>query len=255
MAYTSDIAAEDVWLKARLSDAVDLCDRRSCPRFVGFLDERQQMVARSVLRQISGVQVHFYGGHPEAERTIVGVFPPFLEPDEADFPLLPVGFTYRRETALTHRDFLGALLACGIKRDKIGDILCREGLAVVFLDADIAPFMVEQIDKVGREGVHPLCPYTGELPVAHTFQEICDTVASPRLDAVVKVAAGMSREAAAGRIASGTVLVNHTPCLSSAATVHEGDVLSLRGVGRFRVDRIGPPTRKGRLFITLQKYC
>lgn len=255
MAFTSDAAAEDAWLKARLSDAAELCDRRSCPRFVGFLDERQRMVAESLLRQNPSVRYRFYGGHSEAERTLVGVFPPFLEPDEADFPLISVGFSYRREIALSHRDFLGALLSCGIKREKIGDILCAEGLAVVFVDVDIAPFVAEQVDKVAREGVRCICPYTGELPAAHTFQEMRDTVASPRLDAVVKAAAGLSREEAARRIAGGLVSLNHTPCFSSSATVREGDILSLRGVGRFRVEAIGPPTRKGRLFVTLQKYC
>lgn len=255
MACTSDNTAEDALLKARLSDAADLCDRRSCARFVGFLDERQRLVAEALLRQIPMIRYRFYGGHPEAERTLVGIFPSFLEPDEADFPLTPVGFSYRREAALSHRDFLGALLSCGIKREKIGDILCAEGLAVAFVDADIAPFVAEQVDKVKREGVRCTCPYTGELPAAHTFREMRDTVASPRLDAVVKAAAGFSREEAARRIAAGLVSLNHTPCLSSSATVREGDVLSLRGVGRFRVEAIGPPTRKGRLFLTLQKYC
>lgn len=255
MACTSDHAAEDALLKARLSDAVDLCDRRSCPRFVGFLDERQRAVAEAFLRPYTAVSICFFGGHPEAERTIAGIFPPFLPAEEDAFPLAAVGFTYRREASLSHRDFLGALLSCGIKRDKIGDILCTEGLTVAFLDADITPFVVEQLEQVGHEGVHSLYPYSGELPAAHTFREMRDTIASPRLDAVVKTAAGCSREEAARRIAAGLVSLNHTPCLSASATVREGDVLSLRGVGRFRVETIGPPTRKGRLFLTLQKYC
>ena len=111
MACTSDHAAEDALLKARLSDAVDLCDRRSCPRFVGFLDERQRAVAEAFLRPYTAVSICFFGGHPEAERTIAGIFPPFLPAEEDAFPLAAVGFTYRREASLSHRDFLGALLS------------------------------------------------------------------------------------------------------------------------------------------------
>lgn len=255
MGFTSDPAAEDAWLKARLSDAAQLCDRYSCPRFVGFLDERQKMVAQTLLRYTAGVGFSFFGGHPEAERTMAGVFPDFMEPDDTCFPITAVGFTYRREAALSHRDFLGTLLSCGIKREKIGDILCGQGIAVAFVDADIAPFLAEQVDKVKREGVRGLFPYDGELPAAHTFQEIRDTVASPRLDAVVKLAAGISREEAARRIAAGLVSLNHTPCQSVSASVQEGDILSVRGVGRFRVDTLGPLTRKGRVIVTLQKYC
>lgn len=58
-----------------------------------------------------------------------------------------------------------------------------------------------------------------------------------------------SREAAARLIESGQVEKNHRPCLSVSETVREGDVLSIRGKGRFLVDRIGPPTKKGRLFL------
>lgn len=255
MAFTSDLSAEDGWLKARTADAVQLCDRRSCPCFVGFLDERQKRVAETQLHRHTGVAYAFWGGHEEAERTLLGVFPDFIEPDNTLFPLSALGFSYRSEAELTHRDFLGALLSCGIKREKIGDILCGQGIAVAFLDADIAPFVAEQIDKVKREGVRCRLPYDGDLPVAHTFLEMRDTVASPRLDAVVKAAVGLSREEAARRIVAGLVSINHTPCLSVSAPVREGDILSVRGVGRFRVDTLGPLTRKGRTMITLQKYC
>lgn len=255
MGYTSEPSAEDALLRARLLDAADQCDRYSCPRFVGFLDERQRAVAQPILRQIPEMNVRFWGGYPGAERTIAGIFPPFLEAEEEAFPILPVGFTYRREAALTHRDILGAILSCGVKRSKIGDILCADGLAVVAADEEIAPYLAEQIGKVGREGVRSICPYSGEWPAAHSFQDIRDTVASPRLDAVVKLAAGISRDEAARRIEAGLVALNHLPCLSVSASVKEDDIISIRGVGRFRVDAVGPVTRKGRLYLTIQKYC
>ncbi len=255
MASTSDFASEDGWLRARLTDAIDQCDRYACPRFVGFLDERQKGVATGILRHIQGSSFAFYGGHPEAERTMVGVFPDYMEPEDACFPITPVGFTYRQEADITHRDVLGTLLSCGIKRDKIGDVLCGEGLSVVFADEDIAPFLAEQVDKIKREGVRCQLPYEGELPAAHTFLELRGTVASPRLDAITKVAAGISREEAARRIGMGLVSLNHAPCMSVSTTVGEGDILSIRGVGRFRVATLGPLTKKGRVVVTLLKYC
>ncbi|MGI6264024.1 MAG: RNA-binding protein [Acutalibacteraceae bacterium] len=255
MASTSDPAAQDAWLKARLTDALDQCDRYAAPRFVGFLDERQQAAARAILRRATGVTVRFFGGHPDAERALAGMFPSYMEPLDELFPLTAVGFVYRQEATLTHRDFLGALLSCGIKREKLGDILCAPGLAVAFVDEGLAPFLADQIDQVRREGVRLEIPYTGELPAAHTFREKRDTVASPRLDAVVKAAAGISREEAARRIATGLVQLDHVVCQSASAEVKQGMILSIRGVGRFLVQTIGPPTRKGRLGLILQQYC
>lgn len=254
MASISNTASEDNLLRARVEDAVRLCEIRSCPRFVGFLDERRQMVARAVLHHCGGVAFRFWGGYEDAERTLLGIFPAYEEPDPALFPLVPLGFSYRREAKLNHRDFLGTLLSLGVRRETVGDIVCGQGLAVAYVLEELASHFAASIEKVGGEGVKVLFPYQGELPVGHSFEEKRDTVASPRLDAVLKVMMGSSREEAARRIGAGLVSVNHIPCLSAGAVLKEGDRVSVRGVGRFLVDTLGPPTKKGRLFVTVKKY-
>ncbi len=247
-------AAEDALLRARVEDACRLAADRGYPCFVGFLDERGRGVAEAAIAHCGGVNALFWGGHEEAERTILGVFPDFLPPDPAAFPLLPIGFSFRAQAALSHRDFLGTLLSCGIRRDKLGDILCGQGIAVVFVREELVPFLCEQVTRVGGEGVSAVVPFEGELPVAHSFRERTDTVASPRLDAVLRICIGCSREEAARRIAAGLVMVNHRLCESVSAEVREGDLFSVRGEGRFLLEKIGPPTKKGRLFVRIQQY-
>ena len=255
-------AGEDyAFLRAAAEDALRLCDQRGVPRFLGFLDGRQRAAVQELARSRRAENTAFWGGYPDAERVYFGAFPDYMAwdgesgaPPYDAFPLTPLGFRYLKEAKLTHRDFLGTLLSCGVRREKVGDILCGEGLAVAFLDEGIAGFLAGQIEKVGGEGVALLPDYDGELPGLSGFREIRDTVASPRLDAVVKAAAGISREEAARRIEAGLVCVNHIPCLSVSAAVKEGDTLSLRGIGRFQVDGFGPVSRKGRLFITIRKY-
>ena len=254
MAFTSDLSDEDALLRARIDDACELSEMRSCPRFVGFLDEHRQAVARAVLHEKGTSQFMFYGGYEGAERTILGIFPSFLPPDPALFPLKAMGFRYRQTASLTHRDFLGALLATGIKRDKLGDIVCGNGLTVVIADEELAPFLAETVTKVRLEGVRAEFPFTEAITVHREFREYQDTVASPRLDAVLKAALRVSREEAARRILSGTVSCNHMPCEAVAHVIKEGDILSVRGEGRFLVAALGPLTKKGRLIIKLHKY-
>ncbi|MBP3435186.1 MAG: hypothetical protein J6K62_02515 [Clostridia bacterium] len=134
MACISDASEEDALLRARVEDACHLCTVRSCPRFVGFLDEHRQAVARAVLHEKGVSDALFFGGYPDAERVILGVFPSFIPPEEALFPVRAVAFRYRTVAALTHRDILGALLATGIRRDKLGDIVCTPGMAIVMAD-------------------------------------------------------------------------------------------------------------------------
>lgn len=254
MASISNTSEDDARLRARIEDACHLCEERSCPRFIGFLDEHRQAVARAILYERGCRSFHFFGGYEDAERTILGIFPDFIPADDSLFPLVAMRFTYRPCADLTHRDFLGTLLANGIKRDVLGDILCNKGNAIVFVTQEIAPFLADSVRKVGGEGVTVEYPYTGDVTVTRHFREITDTVASPRLDAVLRVALRTSREEAARRIESGIVSVNHMPCLSVSHTVCEGDILSVRGGGRFVIDEVGPLTKKGRLFLKIRQF-
>lgn len=247
-------------LWARLQDAIRLSGLRRGPGFVGFLDERERAEAERLLSRelrLPEGSYGFFGGYEGAERTYLGLFPDGELPPPAEYPLGTIAFHYRKDAALTHRDFLGGILSCGIRRDKLGDILCgsgeHAGLAVVFLEKDLVAFLSGQLDRIGREGVRPDPDYTGELPLTRQYEEMTDTVASPRLDAVVKVMIRASREAAARLIETGQVEQNHIPCLTVSAVVKEGDTLSIRGRGRFLVDRIGPPTKKGRLFLSIRR--
>ncbi|HCA30314.1 MAG TPA: hypothetical protein DEP23_12490, partial [Ruminococcaceae bacterium] len=175
MAFTSNRGAEDALLKAWVGDAVRLCGRRSSPCFVGFLDLRQCEAAKGMLKNAGDVDTELFGGFADAERRMLGVFPPYIQPNSSAFPIETLVFGYRNGVPLCHRDFLGTILGCGVKREKVGDILCGDGIAVVFVGKDIAGFLETQITKVGGEGVSLIQNYQGELPAAYSFQELDGT--------------------------------------------------------------------------------
>lgn len=250
MASTSD----DSLLLARVEDAVQLCDKHSYPHFVGFIDERQRALITAAFRRTPQATLCFWGGYSEAERTVCGVFPSFMEEDAALFPLVPLECTYRTTATLTHRDFLGTVLSMGVKREKIGDILCDTGKTVIIVSEDIALFLREQISKVGGEGVTVSDTLSAPLTVTRTYKEIRMTVASPRLDNVVKALTGLSREKAASLIISGLVSLCHQPCENVSKTVAEGDILSVRGYGRFRIESLSALTKKERIVLVANKY-
>lgn len=251
MASSIDFSEEA--LISRIEDALRLCDKRGVPCFLGFLDLREQAIVRQHLRRYPDEQWCLFGGYEDAERCYLAVCPPYFSPTEAEFPLCIVGFRYRPVKALTHRDFLGTLLSAGIRRDKIGDILCGEGLSVAFLSREITPFVCEQITKIGGEGVELIPDYTGALPLSHSYEERHETVASPRLDAVVKALLHCSREGAAEMIRGGSVSVDHCQVESVSFQLTAPCTVSVRGSGRFLIDQIGPETKKGRLNLLARK--
>ena len=247
------ISDDEKLLYSRLNDALYLSDKRGCPCFLGFLDLREQAL---ILQKLSGSRTcnwQMYGGYEDAERSMLAVFPDFYAVDDIIYPFTAVAFRYRSTQSLTHRDFLGTILSTGVRRDKVGDILCGEGLTVVFLNEEIVPYICEQIKKVGGEGVTAERDYTGQLPIVRLYTEIHETIASPRLDAVVKALIRVSREESARMIRSGFVSVDHLTTDNVSYSLSAPCTVSIRGYGRFLVDQFGPETKKGRLQFLARK--
>lgn len=239
---------------SRISDLVSLCDKRSAPCFYGFLDAGEQAMAQDILAALlpSGCYA-FYGGYSDAERCVLSVFPDYCAFDEVDYPIVAIAFRYRTQKKLSHRDVLGTLMHLGLRRDAVGDILCGEGLSVAFLRKDIAAYVCEQVDKIGGEGVTVITNYAGPLPITIEYASIHETIASPRLDSIVKALIRCSRDKAAELITVGSVSVEHRPVESISKTIHSGATISIRGYGRFLVDQIGPETKKGRLTLLARR--
>ncbi len=238
-------------LAAKLRDCLKISLGRPC--FLGFLDESEAAYCQDQLRRERGGHL-FWGGYEGAQRVIAGFFPDYLDPDPAAFPLSAVTLRYRPEDKLGHRDFLGSFMGLGVQRDVVGDILVGEGRTVAFVRAELCGFFINNVKKIGRVGVKIQAGWEEPLPEALHFKELGGVVASDRLDCLVGLLVHASRGKAAGLISAGQVLVNHREALELSRKVQEGDVVSVRGHGKFIIDRLGPLTGKGRLNVKCRKY-
>ena len=63
---------------ARIQDAVDLCDKRPKPQFIGFLDEKEQLYTEKITSQMGFKNYMFWGGHTSSERVVFGAFPDYI---------------------------------------------------------------------------------------------------------------------------------------------------------------------------------
>ena len=55
-------------------------------------------------------------------------------------------------------------------------------------------------------------------------------------------------------IAAGRVEVNHLPLRAAHEAMYEADIITVRGVGRFRLAEIGGKNKKDRQFISFYQY-
>lgn len=248
--------SEDRLFAARLSDIVSRSERDGICCFSNFLDEKQGAEAERWCRYNAGSLMYtLHGGYPEAKRRILAVFPDYYEDYiTEEVPIKCLTFTFRKEDRLTHRDFLGTFMGLRLKREVIGDIIVDEGIAQVFVTEIAAKLIMSVVSKIGRTGVKITDDQPYKLEVKQKFQIISGTVASMRLDCVVSLAAGISRENAARLIRSEKVDINHFKALSVSQELRTGDVLSIRGSGRFVISEINGQTKKGRIHINLCKF-
>ena len=236
---------------ARVDDTADIAERASKCKYLGFLSPEQAVAAEKRLKNRS-VNFGFFGGYDGADRVMLGCFPDWAEGDE--YPIKAVTFNYRKSDALTHRDFLGSLMGLGITRESVGDILVSEGRSVAFLSEDIADYVIKQVSKIGRVGVTVSLGFEGELPERGTLADFSDTVASVRLDCIVAALGNMSRNEANEKIVSGFVSVNSFVTEKITHTVNEGDIITVRGKGKFIIASLDGRTRKNRVVLNYKKY-
>ena len=202
--------------------------------------------------RLAGVEVSVDGGWPEAERVQVCFHPPETEPI---FTRVWMEIRWdARFAQAEHRALLGSLLGLGIDRSLTGDLIAEADRAWLCCLPMLAVRLPQEWLQAGRIPLQ-----VRELPEAPEIRlpegvRVRDTVASLRLDCVLSAALGISRAQAAERIRRGEIQVNHRPEERVDRLLAEGDLMSIRGVGRAALREIGLPSRKERLPIILEKW-
>ena len=238
-------------LLARAEDTANHTRLRDIPCFLGFLTEEEASIIAAYFKS-KGINHSFFGGFPEAERRYLACLPSWCI--ECDFPIVGISFSFKECYTLSHRDFLGALMSLGITRECVGDILVEKGRAVVFLNKDMAPFVVSQIEKVGNVGVDVQVGFSFPLPSFGKKQEFVSTVSSMRLDNVVCALCGVSRNEAAKLIEDKRVSVCGIVQEKLSKTVSNGDRISVRGKGFFTVVDCTDLSKKGKIILKYEKF-
>lgn len=253
---------------ARIADMARQQQRDNLPCFTRFLDEREQRLAAIELRRqhFPQDQVCFWAGFGVLQeapaRRMLGLFPDYLALSEGmdraileeQFPIQRVALFFRAQDAITHRDILGSLMGLNLKRELIGEILTGEDFAVVFCTGAAAQLILSELERVGRAGIKKQQGYEGELPPLYRLEYQTGTVSSLRLDCAVSLATNLSREKSAALIEGGQVSLNFFEENKISREVGEGDILSIRGYGRYVLSKVGSVSKKGRLHLTLGKY-
>ncbi len=240
--------------KMFLSHICDMCDKSEKTgrvMYSKFMSPRQELLIKERLAPL--YDIRFFGGFDGAQRVMAAVVPSDWE--EPEFPMCAVRADNLGKRELTHRDYLGSILALGITRENIGDIAVADDGAYIFMCADIAEYIMTNLTKVASSGIRLTREDDfSKVEVTVSFKIISATVSSMRLDCIISAATGKSRSVSASVITDGLVSVNYSPVKNVSYMVKDKDVLSVRGFGKAVVETDMTLTKKGRTHINIKKY-
>ena len=252
-----------------------------------FLTMEQQSMLSGFLRTHRREGVFFYGGFAEAERRQVVFLPDYTgvaekvcelplnenekENDFADCRILTEYFEQNPENCpirlldivipptehktLGHRDYLGALMGEGIKREKVGDILVHEKGAQIIVASELADYLAENFRQVGSVSVLVKKSQISALGSTEIRTiSLKFTVSSPRIDNIVSGVFGISRKDAVSVISHGKVFVSGREITKPDFALKGGEKIVLRGKGKAIYNGVTGTSKKGKLYIDVEKY-
>lgn len=241
--------------KAR--DWIERAADRHRLRRTDFLDPRQAFILTTLANRNPDVQLRLDGGYPGAERRRALIAPDYLHLDDEEpgIRVLAVTSSDAKIAELDHSDYMGALLALGMKRDKIGDIHAGEAGCHYLVEEEAADYLHLNLTHVGRVAVHTEVLPLDKLAVVETaLQELQLSVASMRLDGIVSDVFRLSRAKVLVPIQAGRCRVNWKAESNPSLPLKAGDVVSMQGFGRFKVLDVEGVTKSGRMRVKVGKY-
>ena len=241
----------------RAQDLLRAAQSRGRVSCSAFLCDREQTLTAAALNREGCDFYSFDGGFAQAERKVLCIRPAGAL-GEPPFCCIRVRCD---SPGAEHRDFLGALLGLSIERASLGDILLEQGarrtVAYVAALRAVSQLVVDELRSVGRFGAEAEFYDFSKVPAEVAAPERAlktVTIPSLRLDAVLAAMLNCSRTAAVDLIRAGRVEIGHIAVIAPHEELYEGDVLTVRGKGRFKLAALGGRSRKNRLFIQYFQY-
>lgn len=246
--------SEETIFEAHIRDLVMIAEKTGKISFSGFLNECEASSAQRIVRDYKCDYI-FFGGYESAERSMLAISYDNT-PDRDDFPIKCLKITStNKNSTLSHRDYMGALMSEGIKRDSFGDIIVFSDYAYVFVNSIISDFLMNSITSVGKERCNvSQFDFSALQFDCNRFVEKSIIISSNRIDCFVAVICSISREKSSEIIKDRLVFINGIEVKNPSQKINTNDKIVIRRSGKYIVGPVEGKTHKNRLKLTVKKY-
>lgn len=250
-------------LISRIQDKIIFSESRNKIENSDFMDQSQRQLVEKYLRIQKYKNYLFYGGIEEAERNVLILFPDKLEEiiknKQFDFNSILDAIRIEPPNEMygqyAHRNYLGAIVKLGIKREKIGDIIVEDNGADIIISKEITKFLLNSLGELTRFSKSKISQINlQEIRKKVIYKEkFTITIPSMRLDNVISELAKCSRSKASDLILTERVFVNYELVTKVSKEVKENSIITIRGKGKFEIKEIAGSTRKNRIVLERSK--
>ena len=253
---------EDKILLAQILDKIEFSMQREKLEYTDFLDMYQISLVKSFMKKIDFENYILYGGFENAERNVLIIYPDKYNENMIEknyskiIKVIRITLNEEERGKYSHRNYLGGIVKVGMKREKVGDILVSDDGADILVKDETAETLKQELgtltrfenSKIGIIDLQDLRQQ--EIKV----EELSIIVPSLRLDNFVSDFAKTSRSKASQIIDSERVFINGQNETKASKQVKLGDIITIRGKGRFVVKEFSGTTRSGRTVVKIEKY-
>lgn len=220
-----------------------------------FLNPRQIEIAKSVVGH-RGLRYFVSSDYFSSEYARLIIAPDYYDCHFKDFEIVLFEVKYHSKfNQLTHSQIMGTLIhQLGIKRSVIGDIIIAPGRAQFLITKNMVDYVKANITKIANVTVS-LEEMTLEqlIPISVSSQKSDILVSSLRLDKVLATVLKISRSQAVQLIKTEKVKCDYRTIVATSEKLQVGNLISVRGFGRFSILSENGLTKSGKYKLTVDK--
>ena len=259
--YTNE---EDKLFIAKILDKINLAKTRNQIVNSDFLDMYQQKLSKKILSLNKEDNFVFFKPWEEADRNMLIIFPEkykelFLE-NRFNYSIfvkvIRIELPNELKGQYTHRDYLSGIMKLGIKREKVGDISVCDNGADIIACKEICEYLINSLKQLTRFKKSVIEEISlKDIRIPNIKKEVIKiTVPTLRLDSIVSELAHCSRTSANDIIVNQRVFINYENETKSSKFLKIGDVVVIRGKGKFIIKEIEGKTRKDKMVLLVEHY-
>ncbi|MBR5596257.1 MAG: hypothetical protein IKW30_02495 [Lachnospiraceae bacterium] len=248
---------EDLLLQKRFVELANRSFVQNMFTFTEFLSLPELDLFYKNEPQLRYAGVTVFGGTEGADRKVIRFGNKEELGYEETFPIVCISMEPVLEKFgenLNHRDYLGALMNLGIERENLGDIFIKGKTGYVFCLERIADYIVENLTQIRHTHVKTKILEKQEDFFQKELEEMAVLSASERIDGIVSKVYNMSRNQSLELFRGKKVYVNSRLNENNSYILKKGDIISVRGYGKFIYQGVGYETKKGKLSVKLSIY-